>query len=241
MPYGAPGLAAAAVPEQVAALHPLRGQEGTEEARHVAEREEPEPAARRLEQELNNIAGLIDRSSSPSGPTLEELIRKLDQVRADTDGTVADTQARQALDARQVEMMDSLISRVEAESDPTTLQRTLQGLYASRDADETDPRRPAAYSDYSSADGPYRNSGHFRNEPAVSDGYDYDDEYMSVPPQPVPVRTAAAPASRPEDNSGWASPPPAASRSSAVRRSLVVIVVVLILAVVVAAALALHH
>jgi hypothetical protein len=212
----------------------------------MAEREEPERAARQLEQELNNIAGLIGQSSSSSGPTLEELIRKLDQVRTEGRHAVADTQARRALEARQVVMMDDLISRVRAEHDPATLQRTLQGLYSSRDADERDPRLPAADSDYSSGDDSYRHSSQSSSEPPVSDGDD-DDDYIPVPRKPVPALAAGAPPSQPEDNSGWASLVAAfyhklvLSRPGAIRRSVVLFVVVLVLALILAAVLASHH
>lgn len=209
----------------------------------MAEREEPERAARQLEQELNNIAGLIDQSSSPSGPTLEELIRKLDQVRTEARHAVADTQARRALEARQVVMMDDLVSRVRAEHDPATLQRTLQGLYASRDADERDPRLPAADSDYSSGDDSYGHSSQSSNEAPVSDG----DDYIPVPRKPVPALAAGAPASQPEDNSGWTSLVAAfyhklvLSRPGAMRRSVVLFLVVLVLALILAAVLTSHH
>jgi hypothetical protein len=197
----------------------------------MAEREEPERAARQLEQELNNIAGLIDQSSSPSGPTLQELIRKLDQVRTEAHDAVADTQAGPALEARQVAMMDDLISRVRAEHDPATLQRTLQGLYASRDADERDPRLPAADSDYSSGDDSYRHSSYSSNEPPASHSHDDDDDYITVPQEPIPALAAGAPAPQPEAN----------RRPGAIRRSVVLFAVVLVLALIVAAVLALHH
>ena len=135
----------------------------------MAEREEPEQAARQLEQELNNIAGLIDQTPSPSGPTLTELIRKLDRIRTDAHHAGADTQTERALEARQEAMMDHLVSRVRAENDPDTLRRALEGLYASLDADETHSQSPAAYSDYSSGDDPRRRPGQSSSEPSAPD------------------------------------------------------------------------
>ncbi len=142
----------------------------------MAEGEEPGQAARQLEQELNNIAGLIDQSPSQSGPTLAELIRKLDQIRTDEHRAGADPQTKQALDAGQELMLDRLVSRVRAENDPDTLRRALEGLYASRDADETHSQSPAAYSDYSSGDDPRRRSGQSSNEPSAPD----DDAHESI-------------------------------------------------------------
>ena len=132
--------------------------------------------------------------------------------------------------------MDNLISRVRAEHDPATLQRTLQGLYASRDADESDPRLPSAYSDYSSGHDSDRRSSHSTNEPPVSDGVDDDGDYIPVPPKPAPALTAAAPASQP----AAVHHKLVLSRSGAIRGS-VVLFVVLILVVILAAVLASHH
>jgi hypothetical protein len=171
-----------------------------EEAGYMAESEEPERAARQLEQELNSIAGFIDQSSSPSGPTLEDLIRKLDQVRSETRSAVADTQARQALEARQAVMMDHLVSRVQAEHDPAMLQRTLQGLYASRDADENDSRWPAADSDYSRRDDSYRHSRYSSNEPAAfhGDGDAAENDWITYPADGNEARGPG------RDRSAWA-------------------------------------
>jgi hypothetical protein len=66
-------------------------------------------------------------------------------------------------------MLDRLVSRVRAENDPDKLRRALEGLYASRDADETHPQSPAAYSDYSSGDDPRGRPGQSSNEPSAPD------------------------------------------------------------------------
>jgi hypothetical protein len=142
----------------------------------MAEGEEPGEAARRLEQELNNIAGLIDQSPSQSGPTLAELIRKLDQIRTDAPRTCADPQTEQAPEDGQEVMLDRLVSSVRAANDPDTLRRALEGLYASRDADETHSQSPAAYSDYSSGDDLRRRPGQSSNEPSAPD----DDAHEAI-------------------------------------------------------------